>query len=42
MHNAIPLFEIVILLLSAVFIVAIFRVLRLSPALGYLVAGTII
>lgn len=42
MNHAIPLFEIVILLLSAVFIVSIFRVLRLSPALGHLAAGTII
>ncbi len=37
-----PLLEIVILLLSAVIIVSVFRVLRLSPALGYLVAGTVI
>lgn len=42
MHNSIPLFEIVILLLAAVLIVSIFRVLRLSPALGYLAAGAII
>lgn len=42
MHSSEPLFEIVILLLSAVLIVALFRVLRLSPALGHLAAGTII
>ena len=42
MNHSIPLFEIVILLLSAVLIVSVFRVLRLSPALGHLVAGTII
>jgi len=42
MNHAIPLFEIVILLLSAVLIVSVFRVLRLSPALGHLAAGTII
>lgn len=42
MHNSIPLFEIVILLLSAVLIVSVFRILRLSPALGHLAAGTII
>lgn len=42
MHDSIPLFEIVILLLFAVLAVSIFRVLRLSPALGHLAAGTII
>lgn len=42
MHDSIPLFEIVILLLFAVITVSLFRVLRLSPALGYLAAGTII
>jgi|CXWL01.1.fsa_nt_gi CPA2 family monovalent cation:H+ antiporter-2 len=42
MNHSIPLFEIVILLLSAVLIVSVFRVLRLSPALGHLAAGTII
>lgn len=42
MHDSIPLFEIVILLLFAVIIVSLFRILRLSPALGHLVAGTII
>lgn len=42
MSHSIPLFEIVILLLSAVLIVSVFRVLRLSPALGHLAAGTII
>lgn len=31
--------EIVILLLAAVFIVAVFKRLQLSPVLGYLVAG---
>ncbi len=42
MNHSIPLFEIVVLLLSAVLIVSVFRVLRLSPALGHLAAGTII
>ena len=42
MHNSIPLFEVVILLLAAVLIVSVFRLLRLSPALGYLAAGAII
>lgn len=42
MHDSIPLFEIVILLLASVLIVSVFRVLRLSPVLGYLVAGTAI
>jgi CPA2 family monovalent cation:H+ antiporter-2 len=42
MHNTIPLFEIIILLLAAVLIVSVFRVVRLSPVLGYLAAGTLI
>ncbi len=42
MNHSIPLFEIVVLLLSAVLIVSVFRTLRLSPALGHLAAGTII
>jgi CPA2 family monovalent cation:H+ antiporter-2 len=42
MHESEHLFEIVILLCAAVMIVAVFRALRLSPVLGYLVAGTAI
>lgn len=42
MHNSAHLFEIVILLAAAVLIVASFRVIRLSPVLGYLAAGTLI
>ncbi|MEZ5690618.1 MAG: monovalent cation:proton antiporter-2 (CPA2) family protein [Rickettsiales bacterium] len=42
MHHSIPLFEIVVLLLFAVLMVSAFRILRLSPALGYLVSGTVI
>src|SRR5690606_12811477 len=42
MHTSASLSEIVILLCAAVLIVATFRVLRLSPVLGYLVAGTAI
>lgn len=42
MHSSIPLFEIIVLLLAAVLIVSFFRVVRLSPVLGYLVAGTVI
>ena len=42
MHPVGPLYEIVILLLTAVFIVSVFRRLQLSPVLGYLVAGGII
>lgn len=41
MHS-IPLTEIVILLIAAVLTVGMFRVLKLSPVLGYLVAGTVI
>jgi CPA2 family monovalent cation:H+ antiporter-2 len=41
MHYA-HLMEIVVLLSAAVLTVAIFRVLRLSPVLGYLAAGTLI
>ncbi|PCJ25788.1 MAG: potassium transporter [Rickettsiales bacterium] len=37
-----PLVTVIVLLASAVFIVAIFRKLNLSPVLGYLVAGAII
>jgi monovalent cation:H+ antiporter-2, CPA2 family len=42
MHSSIHLSEIIILLAAAVLIVAVFRVIRLSPVLGYLVAGTMI
>lgn len=42
MHTYSHLFEIVILLCAAVVIVAAFRTIRLSPVLGYLVAGTMI
>ena len=42
MQHSVPLFEIIILLLAAVAIVSVFRVVRLSPVLGYLVAGTVI
>jgi CPA2 family monovalent cation:H+ antiporter-2 len=42
MHHSMPLFEIVILLFAAVLTVSLFRILRLSPALGYLAAGTVI
>ena len=41
MHYA-PLLDIVILLAAAVSIVTVFRILRLSPVLGYLVAGAVI
>jgi monovalent cation:H+ antiporter-2, CPA2 family len=41
MHPA-PLLDIVILLAAAVGIVTIFRALKLSPVLGYLVAGAVI
>jgi monovalent cation:H+ antiporter-2, CPA2 family len=42
MHESTQLLEIVILLCAAVVIVAVFRSLRLSPVIGYLVAGTAI
>ncbi len=42
MHNSLFISEIVILLLAAVLVVSAFRVVRISPVLGYLVAGTII
>lgn len=42
MHDSVHLLEVVILLCAAVLIVATFRIIRLSPVLGYLVAGTII
>jgi CPA2 family monovalent cation:H+ antiporter-2 len=42
MHNSVHLSEVVLLLCAAVCIVPLFRVLRLSPVLGYLVAGTVI
>jgi CPA2 family monovalent cation:H+ antiporter-2 len=42
MHPTSHLTEIVILLSAAVLIVASFRVIRLSPVLGYLAAGTLI
>ena len=38
MHSSDQLLQIVILLAAAVMIVGIFRVIRLSPVLGYLVA----
>jgi CPA2 family monovalent cation:H+ antiporter-2 len=41
MHPA-PLLDIVILLAAAVGIVTVFRALKLSPVLGYLVAGAVI
>jgi monovalent cation:H+ antiporter-2, CPA2 family len=42
MHAPSTLSEIVILLCAAVCIVAVFRIIRLSPVLGYLAAGTVI
>jgi len=42
MHDSSHLSQIVILLSAAVMIVASFRVIRLSPVLGYLAAGTLI
>lgn len=42
MHESSQLLEIVILLSAAVLIVAVFRAVRLSPVIGYLVAGTAI
>lgn len=42
MQESFHLTEIVILLLAAVLMVGLFRALRLSPVLGYLVAGTAI
>ncbi len=42
MHASDTLLQVVILLCAAVCIVAVFRVIRLSPVLGYLVAGTVI
>lgn len=42
MHDSIHLTEIVLLLSAAVLMVALFRALKLSPVLGYLVAGTTI
>ncbi len=42
MHNTNYLHDILILLLASVVIVIIFKQLRLSPALGYLVAGAMI
>jgi CPA2 family monovalent cation:H+ antiporter-2 len=42
MHNLSFLHDIIILLLASLIIVVIFKELRLSPALGYLVAGTAI
>jgi len=41
MHPA-PLLDIVILLAAAVGVVTVFRALKLSPVLGYLVAGAVI
>lgn len=42
MHTSEQLLHIVVLLLAAVAIVGTFRFIRISPVLGYLVAGTII
>jgi CPA2 family monovalent cation:H+ antiporter-2 len=42
MHESSQLVEIVILLFAAVFVVSVFRALRLSPVIGYLAAGTAI
>ncbi len=42
MHNLSFLHDIIILLLASLVIVVIFKELKLSPALGYLVAGTTI
>lgn len=42
MHDTLHLTEIVILLSAAVLMVGLFRALKLSPVLGYLVAGTAI
>jgi len=42
MHNLSFLHDIIILLLASLIIVVIFKELKLSPALGYLVAGTAI
>ena len=42
MHNTNYLHDILILLLASVGIVILFKQLRLSPALGYLVAGAMI
>ena len=42
MHHPEHLPQILILLLSAVVVVAVFRAMRLSPVLGYLVAGALI
>ena len=41
-HNTDTLLNIVLIILSAVFVVAIFKKLKLSPVLGYFVAGGII
>ncbi len=42
MHSSVHLLEVVILLCAAVCIVTMFRIIRLSPVLGYLAAGTLI
>src|SRR5580704_14414531 len=42
MHESSHLLEIVILLCAAVIIVAVCRVIRISPVIGYLAAGTAI
>jgi len=42
MHNLSFLHDIIVLLLASLVVVVIFKELRLSPALGYLVAGTAI
>jgi len=42
MHSSVHLFEVVILLAAAVVSVGVFRVIRLSPVLGYLAAGMVI
>jgi CPA2 family monovalent cation:H+ antiporter-2 len=41
-HNTDTLLNILLIILSAVFVVAIFKKLKLSPVLGYFVAGSII
>src|SRR5690349_15553980 len=42
MHSSVHLFEVVVLLAAAVVSVGVFRVIRLSPVLGYLAAGMVI
>ena len=42
MHDSVQLLEIVILLCAAVVIVAVCRLIRISPVIGYLAAGAAI